>query len=221
MYSQLLIAALAASVSANVVVPGHLPMRRELQNLARQTDSAASPSGTAASDADCEMLLMSMAATIPTPAPALESYEETYSATDPCSYSVPKSLSGDYDDYTSSVYSWYSASSVAVYSILSECPQYADETAGIAVCSTATGLAAGGSGSSTSVSSAGSSATTTGSASGSSAATGSSGSSSSSSTGTASGSSASASASGSGATAREIGIVGAVLAGVLGVAVAL
>lgn len=225
MYSQLLVAALAASVSANLVVPGHLPMRRELQNLARQTGSAASPSGTATSDDACEGLALSLAASLPTAAPALESYEATYAATDPCSYSVPSSLSSDYSVYTDAFLSWYSASSAAVFSILSECPEYADEAAtAIEVCSTATGLAAAG----TTAASSGSASesTATGSASGSSA-TGSSAAGSSSpakssgAASTASGSAASASASGSGASAREVGIVGAVLVGVLGVAVAL
>ncbi|ROW05199.1 hypothetical protein VSDG_00473 [Cytospora chrysosperma] len=235
MYShQLLIVALVASVSANIAVPGHLPMRRSLQDLARRTDSAHTPSATDYDDGDdgddgndgndaddqCEIALMSIAASLPTPAPALESYEETHEATDPCYYSVPSSLSSDYDSYTSSVYSWYSASSAALASILSTCPEYADDTSE-ALCSTAMVAAA------TSTSGASATATTTGTASSHSSmethsSSSSSGSSSGSSSTTASsGSSTSAAAFGSGASAREIGIVGAVLAGVLGVAVAL
>ncbi|KUI68508.1 hypothetical protein VM1G_04323 [Cytospora mali] len=218
MYSQLLVAALAASVSANIVVPGHLPMRRELQNFARQTDSAAAPTGTSSGDDDysCELALMSLASSIPTPDAALASYEATYTPTDSCSYSVPSSLSSDFVSYTSAVESWYSASSDAVSSIVSECPEYAGEASEISECPTSTGAA--GSAASASATS------TTGTAdhSSHSASTKSSGSTSSSSaTGTAAGSSSSASASGSGASGREIGIVGALLAGVLGLAVAL
>ena len=201
MYSQLVIAALAASVSANLLVPGHFPIRRDI-HVARQTASAASASGTGLSDEDCQSSILSIAESVPTPDAALSSYEATYSPTDSCSYSVPSSLSSDYSSYSSAVYSWYSANSDAMSSIISECPQYAAETSEVSECSaTATGTGS-------------SDSSATGTASGSSE-TGSS------STGTSTGSSASASASGSGASAREVGIVGAVLAGILGAAVAL
>lgn len=226
MYSQLVIVALAASASANIVLPGHLPIRRDLQNLARQTTAAASTatgtSGTLSDDA-CQTAILSFADTLPTPDAALESYEATYTASDSCSYSVPASLSSDFDSYTSALYSWYSASSDAFYSVLSECPQYAGEASAMDVCtSAAAGAATSASGSGTSDASA----TATGSVSGSSATesstkTSAKSSAKSSSTGSATGSSASASASGSGASAREVGIVGAVLAGVFGAVIAL
>ncbi|KUI61648.1 hypothetical protein VP1G_08836 [Cytospora mali] len=222
MYSQLLVAALAASVSANIVVPGHHPMRRELQNFARQTDSAAAPTGTSSGgddDDSCELALMSLASSLPTPDAALASYEATYTPTDSCSYSVPSSLSSDFVSYTSAVESWYSASSDAISSIVSQCPEYAGEASEISECPTSTGAA--GSAASASASATTTSTGTADHSSHSASAKSSGSTSSSSATGTAAGSSASASASGSGASGREIGIVGAVLAGVLGVAVAL
>ncbi|KAK7748749.1 hypothetical protein SLS53_000773 [Cytospora paraplurivora] len=185
MYSQLVIAALAAAASANLVVPGHIAIKYENHNVARATGTASS----GLSDAVCESEVLSVASSLPTAAPAFESYALTQTQTDACAITIPASLSKDYSSYLTALESWYTKSgSSAIYSILSECPQYAAYTESLSVCSTVAGAATSGS-----------SATA---ASGSSAAS-------------------SSSTSSSGASAREVGIVGAVLAGVLGVAAAL
>ncbi|ROW13220.1 hypothetical protein VPNG_04885 [Cytospora leucostoma] len=209
MYSQLVIAALATAASANLVVPGHIAIKYENHNVARATGTAAS---SGLSDAACETEVLSVAASLPTAAPEFESYALTQTQTDACAITIPASLSKDYSSYLTALESWYTKSgSSAIYSILSECPQYAAYTDSIGVCSTVVGAVTSGS----------SAAKTTGTASGSSA-TASSGSSAASSASSSSASAASSSsASSSGASAREVGIVGVVLAGVLGVAAAL
>lgn len=218
MHSQLVLAALAASVSASInLIPGHMAIRRDLV-VARQT-TADAPSATSGglSDTECQATLLAIATDLPMPNDDLLSWEQEQTGTDPCSITeVPSSLSAEYTSYTDAVLSWYAESSSELFAALSECPQYAGAVSEVAVCTsslsaeaTATGSSAsnatGTSGSGSSASASGSSATQSGS---------------SSSTGTASGS-ASSSAETAGAAVREVGIVGAVLAGVLGVAVAL
>lgn len=217
MHSQLVLAALAASVSASAnLFPGHMAIRRDLL-VARQT-TADAPSATSGglSDTECQATLLAIATDLPIPDGDLLEWEQSQSGTDPCSVTeVPSSLSSEFTSYTDAVLSWYAESSSELYAALSECPQYAGAVSEVAVCTsslsaeaTATGSASnatGTSGSGSSASASGSSATQSGS---------------SSSTGTASGS-ASSSAEIAGAAVREVGIVGAVLAGVLGVAVAL
>ncbi|KAI3397394.1 hypothetical protein diail_10845 [Diaporthe ilicicola] len=218
MHSQLFVVALAASVSANLF-PAHVPIKRE-HLVARQTDA---PTATGSSDADCQATLLSIATELPMPDDDLLSWEEAQTATDPCSISdVPSSLSSDYTSYTDAVLSWYSASSSELLAALSACPQYAGAASEVQVCtSLAAGAATTGSGSSatTSATGSGSESSATGSAasksSGSATKSGSSGS-----TGSATGS-ASSSTETAGAPMREVGVMGAVLAGVLGVAVAL
>lgn len=217
MHSQLVLAALATSVSASAnLFPGHMAIRRDLL-VARQT-TADAPSATSGglSDTECQATLLAIATDLPIPDGDLLEWEQSQSGTDPCSVTeVPSSLSAEFTSYTDAVLSWYAESSSELYAALSECPQYAGAVSEVAVCTsslsaeaTATGSASnatGTSGSGSSASASGSSATQSGS---------------SSSTGTASGS-ASSSAETAGAAVREVGIVGAVLAGVLGVAVAL
>lgn len=221
MHSQLVIAALAASVSASAnLFPGHQAIRRDLL-LARQTESSA-PTATSGglSDAECQATLLSIATELPVPSGDLLEWEQSQTDTDPCSVTdVPSSLSSQYTSYTNDVLSWYAESSSELFSAFSACPQYAGAVSEVAVCTsglsadaTATGSASGTAASATGT---GSGASATGSSTGTATQSGSSDS-----TGTASGS-ASSSVETAGAPMREAGIVGAVLAGVLGVAVAL
>lgn len=213
MHSQLVIAALAASVSASAnLFPGHVAIRRDLL-VARQTDSA-TPSATGGlSDTECQASLLAIATELPIPDGDLLDWEQQQTGTDPCSVTeVPASLSSEYTSYTNAVLSWYSESSSELYAALSACPQYAGAVSEVAVCTsdlTAATLTTG------TVSGTASEASATGSSTGTATKSGSS-----SSTGTASGS-ASSSVETAGAPLREAGIVGAVLAGVLCVAVAL
>lgn len=206
MHSQLVLAALAASVSASAnLFPGHMAIRRDLV-VARQT-TADAPSATSGglSDTECQATLLAIATDLPMPDGDLLEWEQEQTGTDPCSVTeVPSSLASEFTSYTDAVLSWYAESSSQLYAALSECPQYAGAVSEVAVCTeslSAEATATGTSGSGSSASASGSSATQSGS---------------SSSTGT-----ASSSAETAGAAVREVGIVGAVLAGVLGVAVAL
>lgn len=219
MHSQLVIAALAASVSASAnLFPGHQAVRRDLL-VARQTESTPSATG-GLSDTECQATLLAIATELPMPDGDLLDWEQEQTGTDPCSVTqVPSSLASEYTSYTDAVLSWYAESSSELLAALSECPQYAGAVSEVAVCTSsltdltmATGTASGASATGTG---SGSAASATGSSTGTATKSGSS-----SSTGTASGS-ASSSVETAGAPLREAGIVGAVLAGVLGVAVAL
>ncbi|KAL1862835.1 hypothetical protein Daus18300_008332 [Diaporthe australafricana] len=219
MHSQLVVMALAASASANLF-PAHVPIRRDFL-VARQTD-AASPTGS--SDDQCAASLLSIASTLPDPGNDLLDWEETQTDADPCGATdVPPSLTSQYTSYTDAVLSWYSASSSEVFAALSSCPQYADAALSqVNVCTSGLGAAATGSSganaSATGSGSSGSSAATASASSGASGTATSSGSSDSTSSATGS---ASSSAETAGAPMREAGVVGAVLAGVLGLAIAL
>lgn len=222
MYSQLVIAALAASASASAnLFPGHQAVRRDLL-VARQTEASATPSATSGglSDTECQATLLSIATELPIPDGDLLEWEQSQTGTDPCAVTgVPSSLSSQYTSYTDAVLSWYSASSSELLDAISACPQYAGEVSDVQVCTSSLSAEASATGNG---SASGSAATATGS--GSSATGSSSGtatqSGSSDSTGTASGS-ASSSTETAGAPMREAGLVGVVLAGVLGVAAAL
>lgn len=63
---------------------------------------------------------LSVYKTAPTPPPALVSELAKNPVTDPCSFSVPSSLSKDWSAYTSSAASWFKAHS----SDLTKCPGY-------------------------------------------------------------------------------------------------
>lgn len=219
MHSQLVIMALAASASANLF-PAHVPIRRDFL-AARQTDTA---SATGSSDDQCQATLLSFASTLPDPGNDLLDWEESQTDLDPCSATgVPATLTSQYTSYTNAVLSWYSASSSELLAALSACPQYADAAASqVDVCTSGLGAAAtASSGANASPTGSGSSGSTAATASGSSGASSSATKSgSSSSTGSATGS-ASSSSETAGAPMREAGVVGAVLAGVLGLAIAL
>ncbi|KAH8750836.1 hypothetical protein F5883DRAFT_579035 [Diaporthe sp. PMI_573] len=214
MHSQFVIAALAATASASAnLFPGHIAIRRDLL-IARQTESTAAPTATSGglSDSECQVSLLAIATELPIPDGDLLDWEQSQAGTDPCSItSIPASLSSQYTSYTDAVLSWYSESSSELYEAISACPQYAGAVSEVQVCTDLT-MASGSTGSTSVIvvtQSDNNGASATGSA-----ATGSS-------TGTASGSASSSAETTAGAPLREAGIVGAVLAGVLGVAVAL
>lgn len=217
MHSQLVIAALAASVSASAnLFPAHQAIRRDLL-IARQTESATASATGGLSDTECQASLLAIATELPMPGDDLLDWEQQQTDTDPCSVtSVPSSLSSEYTSYTDAVLSWFTESSSELYAALSACPQYAGAVSEVAVCTSDLSAATTGTASdATPTGSSSSEASATGSSTGTATKSGSSDS-----TGTASGS-ASSSVETAGAPLREAGIVGAVLAGVLGVAVAL
>lgn len=229
MYSRLVIAALAASASASTnLFPGHMAIRRDLLIARQTTDSGAAPTGTSGdlSDSECQASLLSIATELPIPSGDLLEWEQSQAGTDPCSVtSIPATLSSQYSSYTDAVWSWYSESSSELMAAISACPQYAGAVSEVQVCTKAT-VTGGGSaepsvtattqsdGSEPSESATGSAAT--GSSTGTATESGSSDS-----AGTASGSASQSVETTAGAPLREAGVVGAVLAGVLGVAVAL
>lgn len=224
MHSQFVIAALAATASASAnLFPAHMAIRRDLL-IARQTESTTAPTATSGdlSDSECQASLLAIATELPIPDGDLLDWEQSQAGTDPCSVTeIPSSLSSQYTSYTDAVLSWYAESSSELYEAISACPQYAGAVSEVQVCTELTTTSASGSASASATQSDNNGASATGSsATGSSTGTATQ-SGSSDSTGTASGSASSSVETTAGAPLREVGIVGAVLAGVLGVAVAL
>jgi hypothetical protein len=127
-----LLAVLVGSVAARhgLLYPGALAVERDLE--ARQTNAAA-----------CAEAEASIYQGLPTPPPAIVSYEATHTATDPCSVTVPASLSSDFSSYESAVASWFAAHSSQIESVMSQCPQFSTPATAGSGCSTS---AAGGSG---------------------------------------------------------------------------
>ncbi|KAG8167273.1 hypothetical protein KVR01_002962 [Diaporthe batatas] len=223
MYSQFVIAALAATASASTnLFPGHVAIRRDLLIARQTTDSGAAPTGTSGdlSDSECQASLISIATELPTPSDDLLEWEQSQleAGTDPCSItSVPATLSSQYSSYTDAVLSWYSESSSELIAAISACPQYAGAVSEADVCTKVTMTSGSVEPSATHATGSDSSEpSATGSA-----ATGHSTGTATESTGTASGSASQSTETTAGAPLREAGIIGAVLAGVLGVAVVL
>ncbi|PSR80966.1 hypothetical protein BD289DRAFT_455019 [Coniella lustricola] len=228
--SSILMATFAAAVSANmqrmVVTIPKLVAERGV--WARQTDSA---SGTASVDPVCESAsetLASLVEDLPTPPAALESWAEA-SATataaassgddDDCNISVPASLSSEYSAYSTSVLEWYSSWSSEIEAVVAECTEFEADATALSVCTSNDALATGSSTGTASVASVSATTTSTSKKTTTTTSTGTS-SASGSSTQTSSSSATSAAAT-AGAAAREVGIAGAVIAGVLGAVIAL
>lgn len=207
----LLLAATATSVTANMAMPAGVPKRHLIQ--ARQTDDLSEPTDTSTAgggdddlDSACSTAAAAIETSMPTAPADLEDYFSSYTYTDSCIV-VPTSLASEYDDYTSSLESWSSANSDDLRTFLAGCTDYEiDLTSDY--CTEDAG-AASGVASTTATTTSDSSAKETG--------TKTSGDSS----GTKASGSTKTTATAGAAAAREVGVVGAVLAGVLGMAVAL
>lgn len=204
----LAILASAAVVSADMIHPGHLAVKRDV--LARQTDNPSASQGAGGPDTACLTALVSVYSSIPTPPPELVSYEAAHPPTDPCSYSVDDSIKPVFSSYESQVISWAKQHEGELSSALSKCPQYASLATEANICTTAIG-GAGGSGGSASAKTTGSSKTTSAGAGGSSSAAGGKSGSSSSTGATPTGAAGSSSTS-KAAAAQETGFVAAVIA---------
>lgn len=125
----LLLAVVGTALSANAAIyPGHLAVKRDL--IARQTETdTAFPSDTALPSGEeaCLTALASIYDALPTAPPDIISWEMTYSVTDPCSYSIPKSLESEFSSYEVEVESFYSVHSSEIESALSQCPSYSTD----------------------------------------------------------------------------------------------
>ena len=203
-------AACAAAINEDAFI--HPEVRRALGLEPRQTFG-----GGALPDipASCTTALLGLVGSLPTPPPRLAS-AILGDNRNPCSVTVPSSLSSSYSSYESEVKSWYSESSDDVSSAFSKCTALSSLASRLPVCASSfLGGAAGGSGSGTET---GASATATSSGasqtSDSSSSTGSSSSSSTTSTDTAGGSGGGSSgvSSTTAGAARETGMAMAALA---------
>lgn len=153
MLSQSLLIALAATAATahyhGAIHPGALAAKRDLHIAARQTQTD-DGSGVATA---CLDGLMSIYSSLPTPPPQLVDWEETASITDPCSITIPASVSAAFSSYESEALSWYTQHSSEIFSALSQCPQYSSVAAGgggaPAVCTGHAGGAGVGGGSAT------------------------------------------------------------------------
>ncbi|TPX11758.1 uncharacterized protein E0L32_007495 [Thyridium curvatum] len=208
----LAILASAAAVSADMIHPGHLAVKRDV--LARQTDNPSASQGAGGPDTACLTALVSVYSSIPTPPPELASYEAAHPPTDPCSYSVDDSIKPVFSSYESQVISWAKQHEGELSSALSKCPQYASLATEANICTTAIGGGAGGSGGSASAKTTDSSKTSSAGAGGSSSAAGGKSGSSSSSTGATPTGAAGSSSTSKAAAAQETGFVAAVIAAV-------
>ena len=74
-------------------------------------------------DMTCITALLSIESSLPTPPPALLSYEMTASVpSDPCAFTPPGDLGPAYSSYSKEIISWYSAHSAELSSALAHCP---------------------------------------------------------------------------------------------------
>lgn len=88
--------------------------------------------------ASCTTDVLGLLAGLPTPPARLITAE---GLSNPCSGTVPSSLSSDFNSYSSQLQSWFSSSSDDISSVLSECPQLRSLASSLPVC--ATGLLGG------------------------------------------------------------------------------
>lgn len=231
--STIFLATLAATASANLQGPVPIPhaVKRAMDLAPRQTDDPSTTTDldsfpTESIDPGCSSAydaLYSLATGVPTAAPAITSFVETdlMTVTDVCSVSVPSSLSSDWASYTDALLSWYSSNMPVISSAFAECTSLGDTStdlgeAGICTSDVAA-VTASGSGSA----SGSATATTTSSSDNESTTLSSSTSSGASKTTSSSSSTDTGAAATGGAAMREVGVVGAVVAGVLGAVVAL
>lgn len=142
MFAQSLLLALAAAtaVTANhhaPLHPGHLAAKRELSARQTQTDDDTSAATS------CLDGLMSIYSTLPTAPPEIVSWEEANTITDPCSISIPASISSAFSAYETAAVSWYSAHSSDLFAALSQCPELSSIAGGADTPSVCTGAAGG------------------------------------------------------------------------------
>jgi uncharacterized membrane protein YgcG len=142
MHTSLTLLALSALAAAErgLLHPAQLAAKRDI--MARQTSMGTElptelPTGIPSDSLTCLTALQSLYSTVPTPPPELVKYEESNPPTDPCTYSVPNSLTSQFTSYEMAVRSWYDQHSSEFISALSACPQFSSLTdAGPSVCTT-------------------------------------------------------------------------------------
>ncbi|KAB5513086.1 hypothetical protein GE09DRAFT_637596 [Coniochaeta sp. 2T2.1] len=126
--------------------PG-LVAKRDL--AARQTDTGGDDDSGLDAATSCISDLMSVYSSLPTPPPEILSWEESNTIADPCSITVPASLSSAFSSYESQALSWFSEHSDALEDALSNCPLYSslvpgDGDAPVDVCTEGSGGRGGG-----------------------------------------------------------------------------
>lgn len=221
----LLAAAAATSASANVAIPAAVVPKRGMVQ-ARQTDaptSSSSSSGDDDLDAACASTADVIETSMPTAPSDLLDYYDTYTYTDSCLV-IPSSLKSEWDDYTTSLVSWSSANRDDLSTFLAGCTDY--ELDLISDYCTTDAAARGGSGTAAATATPTSDddaddAEETGSSSDASSGTKTSGGDEKSGGDKTTSGGDKATHTANVAVAREVGVVGAVVAGVLGMAVAL
>ncbi|KAB5555090.1 infection structure specific protein [Coniochaeta sp. 2T2.1] len=120
----LTIGALASLTTAQyhaAIHPG-LVAKRDL--AARQTDTGGDDDSGLDAATSCISDLMSIYSSLPTPPPEIFSWEEANTITDPCSITIPASLSSAFSSYESEALSWFSEHSAEIEDALSDCPLY-------------------------------------------------------------------------------------------------
>jgi len=127
MHSRFLILAGLISTAAAVtrVAPAQIVARHELQ--ARQTDISDWIDEIPGLDdldgaAECVKAMVSIATSMPTPPPELYSWAATQTEENPCKITYPPKVEEAFEDYASSMTSWWSAHSKEYSAALSKCP---------------------------------------------------------------------------------------------------
>ncbi|KAF4987463.1 hypothetical protein FGRMN_10366 [Fusarium graminum] len=134
MQSIIVASLLASAVSANSFM-AHPLMQRDLL-APRATDEPAIPSSIDDISDECQDAILDVYKTLPTPPPAVVSDLMENPQTDPCDFTVPSSLSKDYDSYSSKIVSWFGEYKDEIFSAIEECPELAQYATAVPVCST-------------------------------------------------------------------------------------
>lgn len=87
------------------------------------SDDGLGDDGSGDEPSSCDSAAENLVTDMPTAPADLDTFAQTYTGDDSC-ITVPASLTSDWDDYSSSVDAWYSESSDAVSSFLAVCTDY-------------------------------------------------------------------------------------------------
>ncbi|KAK4169916.1 hypothetical protein QBC43DRAFT_365532 [Cladorrhinum sp. PSN259] len=125
--SSILLLAAATAATANLnhaLVPAHLAAKRAIDARQTEFDDSDLPAPTEVSA--CLSTLTAVLKDVPTPPAAIVSFAVTQTETDPCSVSIPNSLTSAYSSYSSALQSWFSTKSDSLTNALKVCPGYED-----------------------------------------------------------------------------------------------
>ncbi|KAH6605453.1 hypothetical protein Trco_007160 [Trichoderma cornu-damae] len=131
-----LLLAFVASASAAVDYMAIPHVRRELNILPRATPAS---QDSVDDTSKCASEALDFVGSLPTPPPQILSDLTQNPQTDPCDFTVPKSLSAEYSSYEAEVLTWFSSHKSELSSLVSECSDLTSYTSLINVCTSGAG----------------------------------------------------------------------------------